>query len=80
MPKDTIERAVAKGSGTGADGSALEELTYEAYGPGRNRVHHPNPHRQPKSRDLGHPLQNHSRRRQLGSQRRRFVELRAERE
>ena len=34
MPKDTIERAVAKGSGTGADGNALEELTYEAYGPG----------------------------------------------
>ena len=34
MPKDTIERAVAKGSGKGADGNALEELTYEAYGPG----------------------------------------------
>lgn len=34
MPKDTIERAVAKGSGQGADGNALEELTYEAYGPG----------------------------------------------
>ena len=34
MPKDTIERAVAKGTGKGADGNALEELTYEAYGPG----------------------------------------------
>ena len=34
MPKDNIERAIAKGSGRGADGSALEELTYEAYGPG----------------------------------------------
>lgn len=34
MPKDTIERAVAKGAGTGGDGNALEELTYEAYGPG----------------------------------------------
>lgn len=34
MPKDTIERAVAKGSGQGADGNVLEELTYEAYGPG----------------------------------------------
>ena len=33
MPKDTIERAVAKGAGKGADGNALEELTYEAYGP-----------------------------------------------
>ncbi len=34
MPKDTIERAVAKGSGRGADGADLEELTYEAYAPG----------------------------------------------
>ena len=34
MPKDTIERAVAKGAGKGADGNVLEELTYEAYGPG----------------------------------------------
>ncbi len=34
MPKDTIERAIAKGSGKGADGAALEELVYEAYGPG----------------------------------------------
>ena len=34
MPKDNIERAIAKGSGKGADGNALEELVYEAYGPG----------------------------------------------
>ena len=34
MPKDTIERAIAKGSGKGADGATLEELVYEAYGPG----------------------------------------------
>ena len=32
MPKDNIERALAKGSGAGAD--ALEEVTYEGYGPG----------------------------------------------
>lgn len=32
MPKDVIERALAKGSG--ADGSSLEEVTYEGYGPG----------------------------------------------
>lgn len=32
MPKDVIERALAKGSG--ADGSALEEVLYEGYGPG----------------------------------------------
>lgn len=32
MPKDTIDRAVKKGLGNEAD--AMEELTYEAYGPG----------------------------------------------
>lgn len=32
MPKDTIERAIAKG--TAADSAALESITYEAYGPG----------------------------------------------
>lgn len=32
MPKDVIERALAKGSG--ADGSSLEEALYEGYGPG----------------------------------------------
>ena len=32
MPKDTIDRAVKKGMGGEAD--AMEELTYEAYGPG----------------------------------------------
>lgn len=32
MPKDNIERAVAKGSG--ADGAQLEEIMFEGYGPG----------------------------------------------
>ncbi|MBA3679414.1 YebC/PmpR family DNA-binding transcriptional regulator [Candidatus Saccharibacteria bacterium] len=32
VPAVNIERAIAKGSGTG-EGSALEELTYEGYGP-----------------------------------------------
>lgn len=32
VPKDNIERAVAKGSGTG-EGTVLEENTYEGYGP-----------------------------------------------
>lgn len=32
MPKDTIERAVQRGAG-GGDGSDVEELTYEGYGP-----------------------------------------------
>ncbi len=33
MPKDTIDRAVQRGAGDG-DGSDVEELTYEGYGPG----------------------------------------------
>ena len=32
MPKDNIERAIARGSGT--DASNLEEVLYEGYGPG----------------------------------------------
>lgn len=32
MPKDNIERAVAKGSGAGS--AALEEIMFEGYGPG----------------------------------------------
>src|SRR3954471_461648 len=34
MPKDNIERAIAKGSGAGADADAFENITYEGYGPG----------------------------------------------
>jgi len=33
MPKDNIERAIAKGSGEGADGEAFEVVVYEGYGP-----------------------------------------------
>lgn len=33
MPKDTIERAIARGAG-GQEGSDLAQLTYEGYGPG----------------------------------------------
>jgi YebC/PmpR family DNA-binding regulatory protein len=33
MPKDTIERAIAKGAGEGSDGSAYETVVYEGYGP-----------------------------------------------
>ncbi|XOV84447.1 MAG: YebC/PmpR family DNA-binding transcriptional regulator [bacterium] len=33
MPKDTIERAIARGAGDG-EGSDVEELVYEGYGPG----------------------------------------------
>jgi YebC/PmpR family DNA-binding regulatory protein len=34
MPKDNIERAIAKGTGEGAEAEALEDVTYEGYGPG----------------------------------------------
>ena len=33
MPKDNIERAIARGSGAGIDGQAYEQVTYEGYGP-----------------------------------------------
>ena len=33
MPKDNIERAVAKGSGEGTDGATFETVVYEGYGP-----------------------------------------------
>ena len=34
MPKENIERAIAKGSGTGPDAASYETVTYEGYGPG----------------------------------------------
>ena len=33
MPKDNIERAIAKGSGADAEGSSFETVVYEGYGP-----------------------------------------------
>jgi YebC/PmpR family DNA-binding regulatory protein len=33
MPKDNIERAIAKGAGEGSDASAYETVVYEGYGP-----------------------------------------------
>jgi YebC/PmpR family DNA-binding regulatory protein len=33
MPKDTIDRAIAKGSGADADAAAFETVVYEGYGP-----------------------------------------------
>src|SRR6059036_3807163 len=32
MPKDNIDRAIAKGAGEGTDGSAFETVVYEGYG------------------------------------------------
>src|ERR671917_1090218 len=34
MPKDNIERAIAKGTGADQDADAFEALVYEGYGPG----------------------------------------------
>jgi YebC/PmpR family DNA-binding regulatory protein len=34
MPKDNIERAIAKGTGEGGDADAMEAVMYEGYGPG----------------------------------------------
>lgn len=36
MPKENIERAIAKGAGAG--GAALQEVTYEAFGPGGTAI------------------------------------------
>jgi YebC/PmpR family DNA-binding regulatory protein len=33
MPKDNIERAIARGAGAGADGASYEQIAYEGYGP-----------------------------------------------
>src|ERR671934_1897103 len=33
MPKDTIERAIARGSGSDAAAEAFEQIVYEGYGP-----------------------------------------------
>jgi len=34
MPKDNIERAIAKGTGEGVDADQIETVVYEGYGPG----------------------------------------------
>ena len=34
MPKDNIERAIAKGTGEGVDADSIESVVYEGYGPG----------------------------------------------
>src|SRR6266545_4088847 len=33
MPKENIERAIARGSGAAGDGTAYEHVAYEGYGP-----------------------------------------------
>jgi transcriptional/translational regulatory protein YebC/TACO1 len=36
MPKDTIERAIKKG--TDSDTAAMDQMTYESYGPGGSAI------------------------------------------
>ena len=38
MPSDSITRAIKRGSGEGAEGETLEEITYEGYGPGGGAI------------------------------------------
>ena len=38
MPKENIERAIERGSGTGTEAKRLEELMCEAYGPGGTAI------------------------------------------
>ena len=38
MPQDSISRAVKRGTGEGAEGEILEEITYEGYGPGGGAI------------------------------------------
>ncbi|MBI4032786.1 YebC/PmpR family DNA-binding transcriptional regulator [Candidatus Berkelbacteria bacterium] len=38
MAKDTIDRAIAKGTGAGADSVQIEEALYEAFGPGGTAI------------------------------------------
>src|SRR2546422_6658425 len=33
MPKENIERAIARGAGGGEGGVSMDEITYEGYGP-----------------------------------------------
>src|SRR5690242_19919805 len=33
MPKDSIQRAIDRGTGAGADGETIERVVYEGYGP-----------------------------------------------
>jgi YebC/PmpR family DNA-binding regulatory protein len=38
MPKDNIQRAIDRGTGEGSDGTTIERILYEGYGPGGTAV------------------------------------------
>ena len=53
MPKDNIERAIAKGAGDGADAAAFETIVYEGYGRGGRRGDRRDADRQPQPHRRG---------------------------
>src|SRR4051812_17946272 len=61
MPKDNIERAIAKGTGEGADAAALESVVYEGYGPGgvAMLVEAVSDNRDRTGAEMRHPLATH---------------------
>ena len=85
MPKDNIERAIAKGPGAGADGAAFETVVYEGYGPDGVAViveadRQPQPHglRRPSSVLQARRHPRHERRGRLAVRRRGVVIVPAE--
>ena len=64
MPKDNIERAIAKGTGEGGDADALEAVMYEGYGPGGVALLVEAHDRQPQPHRLRGPPRVHQARRQ----------------
>ncbi len=77
MPKDNIERAIAKGSGADADASSFETVVYEGYGPEGVAVLVEARYRQPQSHRVGGATRVHEARRQPRDDGRRRVAVRA---
>ncbi len=55
MPKDNIERAIAKGTGEGGEADAIEAVLYEGYGAGRRRGARRGADREPQPHRRGGP-------------------------
>ena len=64
MPKDNIERAIAKGTGADQDADAFEAINYEGYGPGGVAAAGRGAHRQPQPHRLRGAPRLHQARRQ----------------
>ena len=79
MPKDNIDRAIAKGAGTGADAADFESIVYEGFGPERRGRDRRGADRQPQPHRLRRPPHVREERRQPRRRRRRRVAVRAAR-